>query len=62
MGEGNSQPSPGSTENPRQDKPKAEHIETQHNQTDKIKGKDKILKATREKITEHTREFHQVIS
>ena len=30
-------------------KPKEEHIETQHNQTDKIKGKDKILKATREK-------------
>ena len=27
-----------------------------------IKGRDKILKATREKITEHTREFHQVIS
>ena len=31
---GNSQPSPGSTENPRQDKPKEENIETRGNQTD----------------------------
>ena len=28
MGKGNNQPSPGSTESPRQDKPKEEHIET----------------------------------
>ena len=49
MGEGNSQPSPGSTENPRQDKPKEENIETRGNQTDKIKDRDEIFKATREK-------------
>ena len=34
MGEGNSQPSPGSTENPRQDKPNEENIDTHSNQTD----------------------------
>ncbi|MCG5650985.1 hypothetical protein L0P53_13695, partial [Holdemanella sp. DFI.5.21] len=46
----NSQPSPGSTESPRQDKPKEEHTEIHSNQTDKIKDRDKILKATRENI------------
>ena len=51
MGEGNSQPSPGSTENPRQDKPKEEHTELRHVviRLAKIKDRDKILKATREK-------------
>ena len=34
-GKGNSQPSPGSTESPRQDKHKEEHTETHSNQTDK---------------------------
>ena len=37
------------TESPRQNKPKEEHTKTQSNQTDKIRGRDKILKATREK-------------
>ena len=32
---GNSQPSSGITESPRQDKPKEEHTETHSNQTDK---------------------------
>ena len=36
-------------QSPRQDKPKEEHTETHSNQTDKIKDRDKILKATREK-------------
>ena len=34
-GKGNSQPSPGSTMSPRQDKPKEKHTETHSNQTDK---------------------------
>ena len=34
-GEGNSQPSPGSTESPRQNNPKEEHTKTHSNQTDK---------------------------
>ena len=42
-------PSPGSTESPRQDEPKEEHTETHSNQTDKFKDKDKTLKTTREK-------------
>ena len=46
---GNSQPSPGSAENPWQEKPKEEHTETHSNQTDKIKDKDKILKVARER-------------
>ena len=46
---GNSQPSPGSAENPWQEKPKEEHTETHSNQTDKIKDKDKILKVTKVK-------------
>ena len=49
-GKGNSQPSPGNTESPKQDKPKEEHTETHSNQIDKkIKDRDKILKATEEK-------------
>ena len=48
MRKGNSQPSPGSTESPRKDKHKEEHTETVIKLT-KIKGRDKILKATREK-------------
>ena len=36
-------------ESPRKDKPKEEHIETHGNQNVKIKYKDKILKATKEK-------------
>ena len=47
--EGNSHPSPGRTESPRQDKPKEKHAETHSNQVDKIKDKEKLLKATREK-------------
>ena len=35
MGKEISQPSPGSTESPRQDKPKEEHTMTHSNQTDK---------------------------
>ena len=35
MGKGTSQPSPGNTESPRQDKPKEEHTEMHSNQTDK---------------------------
>ena len=46
---GNSQPSPGSAENPWQEKPKQNHTETHSNQTDKIKDKDKILKVTKVK-------------
>ena len=46
---GNSQPSPGSAENPWQEKPKEKHTETHSNQTDKIKDKDKILKVTKVK-------------
>ena len=34
---------------PRQDEPKEEHTETQRNQTDKNKDKDKILKSARKK-------------
>ena len=34
-GKGNRQPSRGSTENPRKDKPKEKHTETHSNQTDK---------------------------
>ena len=34
-GKGNSQPSPGSTASPRQDKPKKEHTKTYSIQTDK---------------------------
>ena len=60
----NSQPSPGSIENLRQDKPKEEYMKTHGNQTDKkIKDKDKIVKAAREK--QHTRELpsgYQLIS
>ena len=59
---GNSQPSPGSTESPRQDKPKEEHTETHVIKLTKIK--DKLLKATREK-RQHTREnpsSYQLIS
>ena len=37
------------TERLRQDKPKEEHTKTHSNQLTKIKGKDKILKTTREK-------------
>ena len=43
-GKGTGQPSPGSTESPRKDKPKEEHTKTHSNQTDK--DRDKILKAT----------------
>ena len=43
-----SQPSPGSTERPRQDKPKEEHTQTVIKLT-KTKDKDKLLTATREK-------------
>ena len=35
MGKGNNQPSPGSTESPKQGKPKKDHTETHSNQTDK---------------------------
>ena len=35
MGKEISQPSPGSTESPRKNKPKEEHTETHSNQTDK---------------------------
>ena len=45
---GNSQSSPGSTENPIQDKSKEKHTET-HIKLSKIKYKEKILKAAREK-------------
>ena len=49
-GKGNSQPWLGSTESPRKDKLKEKHTETHSNQTDKkIKDRDKILKAAREK-------------
>ena len=48
-GKGNSQSSPRSTENPLQDKTKEKHIETHINQANKIKQKERILKATREK-------------
>jgi len=48
-GKRHSQPSPGSTESLRQVKPKEEHTKTNNNQTEKIKDKDKILKATRKK-------------
>ena len=43
MGEGNSQPSPGSTENPRKNKSKEEHTETYSNQAIKnvLKSKKK---------------------
>ena len=41
MGKGNNQPSPGSTESPKQDKPKGEHTKTHSNQTKK-KLKTKI--------------------
>ena len=42
-------PSPGSTESSRHDKPKEEYIKTHSNQTDKNERQDEILKATREK-------------
>ena len=45
---GNSHPSPGSTESPRQDKPKEKHAKTHSNQK-RIKDKEKLLKATRVK-------------
>ena len=48
-GKGNIPLSPGSTESPRQDKPKGENAEKNINQILKIKHKEKILKAAREK-------------
>ena len=42
-------PSPGSTETPIQDKTKEKHAETHSNQIGKIKDKEKLLKAAREK-------------
>ena len=51
MGKGNNQPSSGSTESPRSDKPKEEHNRDKHTviKLTKIKDRDKILKATRGK-------------
>ena len=48
-GKGNSHPITGSPESPIQDKPKEKHTKTHINQSNKIKHKEKILKATREK-------------
>ena len=48
-GEGNNHPSPRNTESPKQDKPKVKHLKTHINQINKIKHKEQILKATREK-------------
>ena len=45
---GNSHPSPGSAESPIQDKAKEEHART-HIKLTKIKVKEKIFKATRQK-------------
>ena len=45
---GNSHPSPGSAESPIQDKAKEEHART-HIKLTKIKDKEKIFKATRQK-------------
>ena len=47
--ERNSKSSPGSTESPIQDKCKEKHAKTHINQTTKIKYKEQILKAAREK-------------
>ena len=40
----NSKPSPGSSESPRQDKPKEEHPKTHSTKLTKTKDRDKILK------------------
>ena len=48
-GKGNSQPCPGSIQSPRKDKPKEEHTKAHSIKLTKIRDKDKILKATREK-------------
>ena len=58
---GNSQPSPGSAENPWQEEPKEEHTETHSNQTDKIKDKDK--KSSKGKMTNNIQgNSHKVAS
>ena len=46
---GNNHPSPRNPESPKQDKPKAKHPTTHINQITKIKHKEQILKAAREK-------------
>ena len=43
---GNSQPSPGSAESPRQDKHNEKHTKTHSNKLARIKDKEKLLKAT----------------
>ena len=48
-GEGNSHPRPRNPESPKQIKPKAKHPKTHINQIKKIKHKEQILKAAREK-------------
>ena len=49
MREGNSHPSPRNPESPKQDKPKAKHTKTHLIKLMKIKHKEQILKAAREK-------------
>ena len=51
-GEGNKLPgSPGSPESPKEIGPKEEHTKAHHHQLPKIKDKERILKAAREKVT-----------
>ena len=47
--EGDNHPSPRNPESPKQDKPKVKHTKTHINQIKKIKHKEQILKAAREK-------------
>ena len=47
--EGNNHPSPRNPESPKQDKPKAKHPKTHINQIKKIKHKEQILKAAKDK-------------
>ena len=49
MGKEKSQPSSGSAESSRQNKPKEGHIATQSYQSDKIKEKGQMLKVTGQK-------------
>ena len=49
FGEGNRNAGPGSAESPKQDGYKEAHCKTHHNEVPKVKDRERILKAAREK-------------
>ena len=62
FGKGNRYTSPGSTESPKQVGPKEDHTKTHLIKMPKVKDKERILKAAREKQSYLQRSSHKTVS